>query len=355
MSIRTLVRCTIGWASGLALVAAPAASSTQASGTFSLSGDRAEIYNIVGFVRIQAGRGSDVIVQIDVGGADADQLTVETGRIRGAETLRIIYPDDHIVYPELHRRSRSTISVRPDGTFFGRRSRGGDRVTVSGSGRGLEAYADLVISIPRGKTVGVYLGVGEVEVENVDGDLLVDVASAPVSARGTRGRLSIDTGSGSVEVTDARGDVNIDTGSGSVDVSDVSGGVLLIETGSGSVTGENLEVEGLNIDTGSGRIELRTVTSSDVRLDTGSGSVRVDLTTDVDVLDIDTGSGSVTVYIPDNFGAQLDIESSSGGIDFEMPVTVRRFSRQALRGSIGDGEGVVRVDTGSGSVRFLRR
>ncbi len=90
MSIRTLVQFTMGWASGLALVAAPAAASAQASGTFSLSGDRAEIYNIVGFVRIQGGSGSDVIVQIDVGGADGDQLTVETGNIRGAETLRVI-------------------------------------------------------------------------------------------------------------------------------------------------------------------------------------------------------------------------------------------------------------------------
>ena len=355
MSIRTLVRFTIASAIGLALVATPAALSAQASGTFSLSGDRAEIYNIVGFVRIQAGSGSDVIVEIDVGGDDGDQLTVETGNIRGAETLRVIYPDDRIVYPELRRGSRSTISVRPDGTFFGRRSRGGDRVTVSGSGRGLEAYADLVISIPRGKTVGVYLGVGEVEVENVDGDLLVDVAAAPVSSRGTRGRLSIDTGSGSVDVTDATGAVNVDTGSGSVEISGVTGPSLTVDTGSGSVTGDNISVEDLNVDTGSGRIELRTVTSREVRLDTGSGGVRVDLTTDVDVLDIDTGSGSVTVYIPDNFGAELDIESSSGGIDFEMPVTVRRFSRQALRGSIGDGEGTVRVDTGSGSVRFIRR
>ena len=355
MSIRTLGRFTIGLAIGLALVAAPAALSAQASGTFSLSGDRAEIYNIVGFVRVQAGGGSDVVVEIDVGGADGDQLTVETGSIRGAEALRVIYPDDRIVYPELHRGSRSTFSVRPDGTFFGGRSRGGDRVTVSGSGRGLEAYADLTISIPRGKTVSVYLGVGEVEVQNVDGDLLVDVASAPVSSRNTRGRLSIDTGSGSVDVTDATGDVNVDTGSGSVEVSGVTGPSLTVDTGSGSVTGDNLSVEDINIDTGSGRIELRTVTSPEVRLDTGSGGVRVDLTRDVDVLDIDTGSGGVTVYIPDDFGAELDIESSSGGIDFEMPVTVRRFSRQALLGSIGDGDGTVRVDTGSGSVRFIRR
>ncbi len=360
MSSRILARLAAPAAAALsfAVLTAPASLSAQAAGTFSLSGDRVDIYNIAGFVRVQAGSGSNVVVNIDVGGTDGDQLTVETGSIRGAETLRVIYPDDRIVYPELRRGSRSTISVRADGTFFGgrsRRSRGGGRVTVSGSGRGLEAYADLTISIPRGKSVGVYLGVGEVEVENVDGDLRVDVAAAPVTTRGTRGRLSIDTGSGSVDVTNARGDVDVDTGSGSVEVSDVSGGTLLVDTGSGSVSGENLDVEGLNIDTGSGRIELRTVTSSNVRLDTGSGSVRVDLTTDVDLLDIDTGSGSVTVYIPDNFGAQLDIESNSGGIDFDMPVTVQRFSRDALRGSIGDGNGTVRVDTGSGSVRFIRR
>ena len=75
MSIRTLARFTIGLAMGLALVAAPAALSAQAAGTFSLSGDRAEIYNIAGFVRVQAGSGSDVVVEIDVGGADGDELT----------------------------------------------------------------------------------------------------------------------------------------------------------------------------------------------------------------------------------------------------------------------------------------
>ncbi len=326
----------------------------QASGTFTIQGNRVEIYNIAGSVRIQSGSGSAVLVEIDAGGADADQLDVETGRIGTAETLRVIYPDDRIVYPRLRSRSRSQFSVRADGTFFGR-ARRGDRVTVSGSGRGLEAYADMTISIPAGKTVGVFLGVGEVDVTNVNGDLMVDVASAPVTARGTRGKLYIDTGSGAVEVTNAEGDVSVDTGSGSVDVSGITGGSLIVDTGSGGVVGEDIEVDELNIDTGSGRIELANVTSSNIRLDTGSGSVRLDLTTDVEVLDIETGSGRVTVAIPDNMGAELNIETGSGGIDFDMPVTVRRFSRRELYGAIGDGRGRIRVDTGSGGVRFIRR
>ena len=352
MSIQASLRAA---AVSAAILVSPSPLHGQADGTFSLSGDRVEIYNLAGYVRVQSGSGSDVIVEIDVGGADGDELTVETGPIRSAETLRVIYPNDRIVYRELRRGSRSSFSVRPDGTFFGGGSRRGDRVTVSGSGRGLEAYADLTISVPRGKSIGVFLGVGEVDVANVDGELLVDVASAPVTARGTRGPLTIDTGSGSVDVTDAQGDVKVDTGSGSVEVSGISGGRLLVDTGSGGVRGDRIQVDELSIDTGSGRIELRTVTSPEVRLDTGSGSVRIDLTVDVELLDIDTGSGSVTVSVPDNIGAELDIESSSGGIDFEMPVTVRRFSRSALQGTIGDGNGLIRVDTGSGSVRFIVR
>ncbi len=356
MSIRLRLRAT---ASALAAVTIlSVALSTpllaQASGTFSIQGDRIEIYNIAGQVRIQSGSGSAVVVDIEAGGADADQLDVQTGPIGAAETLRVIYPDDRIVYRELRGRSRTQFSVRPDGTFFGR-TRRGDRVTVTGSGRGLEAYADMTISIPAGKTVSVFLGVGEVDVTNVNGNLTVDVAAAPVTTRDTRGTLSIDTGSGAVEVTNATGDVSVDTGSGSVEVSGVTGGSLLVDTGSGRVGGEDIEVDELNIDTGSGRIELDNVTSSNIRLDTGSGSVRLDLTSDVELLDIDTGSGRVTVAIPDNLGAELNIETGSGGIDFDMPVTVRRFSRSELHGTIGDGRGRIIVDSGSGGVRFVRR
>jgi lia operon protein LiaG len=357
MSIRIALRSAAAAAVAFTVAssALPAPLSAQATGTFQVSGDRVEIYNLAGIILLQPGRGSAVVVDIDAGGADAGQLDVDIGRIGGAEALRVRYPDDRIVYPDMSRGSRTQIRVRPDGTFFGSGSRRGDQVTISGSGRGLEAYADMTISVPAGKRVGVYLGVGEVEVRNVDGALEIDVASAPVTSRDTRGDLSIDTGSGSVDVTNAGGDVSIDTGSGAVTVSGVIGGSLLVDTGSGGVTGGDVQVREMNIDTGSGRINLDRVTAPIVRLDTGSGSVSVDLMVDVEDLYIDTGSGSVTVMIPDDLGADLAIETGSGGIDFEMPVTVRRFNRSELYGSVGDGQGRIRVDTGSGSVRFLRR
>jgi lia operon protein LiaG len=117
----------------------------------------------------------------------------------------------------------------------------------------------------------------------------------------------------------------------------------------------DVTAQDLIIDTGSGRIEVERSTITNASLDTGSGSVRLELLTDVNTVDIDTGSGSVTVFFPESLGAELDLESSSGGIDFDVPITVRSFNRSSLRGSIGDGRGLIRVDTGSGAIRFMQR
>src|SRR3954471_16887046 len=193
----------------LALMCAPANAQTERR---SLSSDRVAIYNLAGRVSVEGGSGSDVGVEIRRGGADARQLRIESGDIRGVEALRIIYPSDRVVYPDQDRRGRTQINVRSDGTFgdSGDRGFGRDRdhVEITSSGSGMEAYADLRITVPRGRDVAIYLAVGEVHVSNVDGDLKVDVASARVTSERTRGSLNLDTGSGGVSVTDAQGEVN---------------------------------------------------------------------------------------------------------------------------------------------------
>jgi DUF4097 and DUF4098 domain-containing protein YvlB len=109
------------------------------------------------------------------------------------------------------------------------------------------------------------------------------------------------------------------------------------------------------VDTGSGSIELRGVSAPDVMLDTGSGSVEVDLLEDVDRLEIDTGSGSVTIWVPASVGAEVEMETGSGGIDVNLPLEVREAKRDYLRGILGDGQGRIHVDTGSGAIRIIGR
>jgi len=319
-----------------------------------ISGRSVAVYNLAGQVEVVRGSGADVVVRVMRGGADASALSIQTGEIRGRSTLRVIYPDDEIVYEDMGRGSNTSLSVRSDGTFSDGGNNRGDRVRIRGNGDGLEAWADLVIEVPAGRDIAVYLAAGEVSADDIEGDVSIDTGSGPVTATAITGSLNVDTGSGSVVARGIEGDLWVDTGSGRVEVSDVYGDEIEIDTGSGSVTGEGLNSEVLGVDTGSGSIQLEGVTAADVLLDTGSGTIDVELLSDIDSFDADTGSGSVTVRAPAGLGASVEIETGSGGIDLDFPVEVRSIRRDHVRGSIGDGQGNMRIDTGSGSIRLIR-
>lgn len=352
---------TLSLLGGILAFPAPVAAQ-QAPERYTIAADQAAIFDLVGEVTVEAGTGRDLVIEVRRGGRDAARLTIQRGtlpQMPDFETLRVAFPGEDIVYPALRRGSRSTISWREDGTFGGdaRRRRGRDwrTVEVSGTGAGLEAWADLRILVPAGRRLDVNLGVGTVTVSNVAGRISVDVASADVTAQTVSGSFDVDAGSGEVHVSDTDGELTIDTGSGDVDVTNHRGGRLSIDTGSGNVSATSVTADAVNIDTGSGSINLSGVSSSDVRLDTGSGDVGVSLTNDVSLLVIDTGSGSVELQVPPTLGAMLDIETGSGSIETELPLEVTRWGNDQVSGRIGDGNGRVEIETGSGRVRIVRK
>ena len=316
-------------------------------------GTRAGIFNIAGTMRVEGGTGSAVEVEVTRQGTESSQLRVETGELRGRQTLRVLYPSDRIRWSGMGRGSRSEINVSEDGTFGWSRNGITRRVRVSGS-EGVDAYADIVVRVPKGAEVGVWLGVGQVTLRNVDGTIAVDVSAADVTASGMRGRLSMDTGSGDVRVTDAEGSVTVDAGSGSFTLENIRGDELLVDGGSGDVTGRGVRVRKAVFDLGSGDTRLADVSADDLVVDTGSGNVDLALTSTVRTMMLDTGSGDVTLRVPPSFGATLEMDTGSGDLDVELPMTVTRRSRTSLIGTIGDGKGRVRVDTGSGDVRILK-
>jgi hypothetical protein len=329
---------------------------------FTLGGDRIEICNLVGEVRLVPGSGPRAEVFVIRGGRDGARLRIEAtdanARVGdGRSQLRVLYPERHIVYPRLGGFSHTSLTVGSDGCL----GSGGTfsliprRITVSAHGPGLEAWADLEVRVPPGRDIKVHLGVGEASASNVDAHLLLDVASATVRADGTRGSLSIDAGSGSVVVQRCRGDLVIDTGSGEVQVDDTNGGRLSIDTGSGQVTGSHIAADALSVDTGSGRVELAGVGARDIHVDTGSGGVKLGLERGPGSLLVDTGSGSVTIEGPADLSAAVKLETNGGSIESDYPLTLRHREEGSLEGTIGDGRGQIHVDTGSGAVRLKRR
>lgn len=335
----------------LALATTPILAGAQER--FTVAGERVVVFDVAGNVSIVAGTGSSVVVEVTRGGGDAGQLKVETGPFHSAQSLRVIFPGNRIVYPRDrgHGEYRTEMWVRDDGSFGGGdRGEEGRRVTIRSEGDGLEAWADLRIMVPAGKRVSVNIGVGRVDATNVDGNLDLDTSSGNVTASGITGSLNIDTGSGDVRVTTVSGDLSVDTGSGNVGFTNATSGSINIDTGSGDVIGTTMKATDLSVDTGSGNIELRGVSATRLSLDTGSGDVEVDLLTDTDDVTVDTGSGNVTIGVPANFGSAIDIETSSGDVETDLTIQVTRRSQERILGRVGDGQGRLHVETGSGNV-----
>ncbi|HEX6643809.1 MAG TPA: DUF4097 family beta strand repeat-containing protein [Gemmatimonadales bacterium] len=344
-----------------AAAAAPAAAQVT---RHNLGGDSVAIYNLAGTVRLDPGSGSAVVAEVTPRGDDGARLRVETGMVRGRDALRVVYPGLDIVYPGLGRGHRTQFTIYEDGTFFGdhgRRERGRE-VRVTSDGDGLEAHADLRILVPPGKSVAVFVGVGSVHATNVNGNLLIDVAAADVTTSGTRGALYLDLGSGEVAVRDAEGEVTVDAGSGDISLTNIRGREILLDTGSGTITGSGIRATTLRLDTGSGDVRLDGVTAPTIDLDTGSGSVTLGLDADIERLSLDSGSGDVTIHAPASLGARIEAETASGNVGGSLISSLTRRSSdddedddRHVSGVIGDGDGMITIDSGSGDVRLERR
>jgi len=346
-----------GSAAGILVLAAIMAASNpsaQQRDRYTLSGPQVAIHNLAGELRVEPGTGPAVIVEVVRGGRDAGALTVKTTDRLGVPTLSVAYPSRRIVYPKLGGHWNSTQSIDADGVFkdhfelFGQRS-----ITVSGSGSGDEAWADLRVIVRKGKKVVLHHVAGRALVKDIEGDVVVDHGIGPLEVHGVQGDIALDTGSGDVTVSNIEGDLSVDTGSGPVTINGVHGGELMLDTGSGDVRATKVDVDALDADTGSGDVTLQQVSAQRIHLDTGSGSVELELTDDAREIWCDTGSGSLTLRVPSNFGAEFEIEASSGSIDLDVAHEAFEIDRDRVRGKIGDGHGRMKIDSGSGDVHIM--
>ncbi|MFW6088839.1 MAG: DUF4097 family beta strand repeat-containing protein [Gemmatimonadota bacterium] len=357
-SARPLVACLLAATATLV----PAVDAPAQTETVRLAGSTVAMYNLAGEVTLSPGTGSDVVVTVRKQGADGSRLAVESGPLeirrgdRGEiETLRVIYPSNRIRYDGM--RGRTTLRVRDDGTFWGGGDwrRRGAEVEISDRGDGLEASANLEVSVPRGRRVVVMQAAGAITARNVDGNLHMDTGSGAITTSATRGGLDLDTGSGDVTVDGAEGEVKVDTGSGTVEVRGVSGPDLLVDTGSGNVRVERVETADIEIDTGSGNVVLLGARTGDVGVDTGSGDVTVETVAGSASIHVDTGSGDVAVAVPSDYAGDVRIETSSGRMVTDLPITLLRRSDDEIVGRIGEGGSArIEIDTGSGDIRIDR-
>lgn len=216
------------------------------------------------------------------------------------------------------------------------------RVTIEvESIRGRTGETQIEVSVPEGTRVIM---------RSMSGDL---------TARGTRGSVEASTTSGDVIVDNAKGRVTLESVSGEVQGADIQGDVEVT-----SVSGD-LQLDGVKgavrIETTSGEIAMTDIQSTDVYASTVSGEVQYRGTIDGNGrYEFHSHSGDVTLELPRTVSARFSVETYSGSLDSDFPVTLQpgeRTNRRPRRFefNVGGGEARVVAESFSGDVKILQR
>lgn len=184
--------------------------------------------------------------------------------------------------------------------------------------------------------------------------LLTRSVSGDIEARGGSD-VDAHSVSGGITLSDVGGRATVESVSGDVHVSRVGRGLR-----ASSVSGD-LSLSGItgdvDVQTVSGEIELLGVRASYVRTETVSGDTRFAGTLDPKGrYDLHSHSGDIRIQIPP-VGATFDVETFSGDVESEYPMTVQPGSgrgEKRMQFTINGGGARVSAQTFSGDVTIER-
>ena len=183
--------------------------------------------------------------------------------------------------------------------------------------------------------------------------------SGDVSVRGTRGAVEAASTSGDVEVTDATDRIDIESVSGDVRASNLAGAVRAHSV-SGTIEARNVNGE-VRAETTSGDVSLTNVTSKSITIETVSGEVEYEGNIDANGrYEFRAHSGDVRLEIPENSSAQFSVQTYSGALDTEFPLTLQPGQRATGRPrrfefTLGGGSARVTAESFSGDIVLTRR
>ena len=183
--------------------------------------------------------------------------------------------------------------------------------------------------------------------------LILEAVSGDITAKGSQGEIEASSVSGDVDVTDGARAVSAEAVSGNVHAAQVNGS-LRAESVSGDLRIENVTGD-LEASSVSGNIRMAGIQSKDVRTETVSGDIIYNGTIEPSGrYSFESHSGTLRLNIPRGAGAQFSVETFSGDLQTDFPVTIS--GRTAIRRegrvefTIGDGRAKVTAQTFSGSI-----
>jgi len=242
-------------------------------------------------------------------------------------------------------RSEARIHASSDNDVPVRFEHGPDRILIDARhGRRWRDGGDvqLDISVPVGTRVIMHSTDGELHAHGTKGDIDARSVSGDVIVDDVVRSATLESVSGNVQARGVAGDVRARSVSGDVDLDQVSGDVTLSSvSGHGFVTSSK---------------------SRAVRMETVSGDLSYAGAFDAaGTYDFRSHSANIELHLPTDAGALLSIDTFSGDVQTDFPLTIQPRSDEArgpehhhIETTLGHGGAHVTVSTFSGDVEIRR-
>lgn len=189
--------------------------------------------------------------------------------------------------------------------------------------------------------------------------VLLRTTSGDLEARATGGEVEANSTSGDISVIDATGRIQVGTVSGEVVLEKIRGDVEASSV-SGSVEARDLEGD-LHLESTSGDINVSDARGRDVQLSTTSGDVSyIGAIDGTGRYEFRSHSGTIDLAIPAASSARFSVETFSGAIDSDFPITLQPGARGVGRPTrfdftVGNGGPRVMAESFSGDVTIRKR
>jgi hypothetical protein len=255
-----------------------------------------------------------VVAVLSAASARADEWS-KTYTLSGKPDLRIETSDANI---RVTTWDENTIEAKVITSRY-KIGEGGIRVEEHQSGNSVE----IDVHFPHNFSVG-FMNWGQHKV-----DVIIQMPR--------EGKVNLQTGDGKIELAGLKGEMKLHTGDGSVNLEGVDGN-LHASTGDGHINAQG-RFDDLELKTGDGHVDARATSGS--TLTTGWR--------------LETGDGSVSLEVPAELAADVDLHTSDGHIDLDMPITTEGKIREGeIHGKLNGGGSLLTIHTGDGSIHLRK-
>jgi hypothetical protein len=196
---------------------------------------------------------------------------------------------------------------------------------------------EYTLTVPAAMALSISGPYTDVTVENTRGEVNVETVQGEVVVRGGSGNISVESVQGSVTVEGARGRVNAHSVSESIVLRDVVGDISA-EAVSGDITLEKIRATNVEATTVSGELMYEGTIADGGRYSFASHS------------------GDVSLTIPQSSNAAISVSTFSGDFQAGFPVRLTDTRNRGKRFSftIGNGSARVELESFSGDIEVNR-